>query len=336
MSCFSDTISIKGTCSGITPISGLYLDDIGINEDFISTIVGRSFPSAKSLYTAKLNMAIQLMKNQLNTHFQDRYRAITIVDGSRIGYNRDNFNQISGAANLRGFAIEFCNSTSYLDLFVSQIGLFIDYTGTVPIKVIDLLQSREIDTIDIDTIAGQITTKFVGKTYKSDRQKLYLFFGYDATSINSYQTTIGENGCTTCGDGGITRVNRYMNVQSSYLPLTGVQTRSTLKGLGDTAGLSMMYSLECNHEDWLCEKRQILAVPLLYKTAAQIYHHALTAFDRNNSTTLIDREHIEDLYNQYEDLYSKELESVVANMMPPKDPKCFMCKEKVRQITTLP
>lgn len=329
MSCETNIIGLRDSCTEVAPSSGFYIDELSIDHTFLNNILTKSYTTGEDLFNKKVAFAWNIMTSQVRARFSNRYRTASVVDGHRAGYIQENRSLKAGSAQYQGINVELCNSKTYLDLYVSKVEFFGNYTGNLTIQVYDLLQGRSIDTITLTGIqAGETFTELVNKTYKSDRQKLHLFFAYDATTVPSYDVTIGEAGCASCGRSGYTKTTKFINLQSAYMGLADTPIDQNLTGLAHTGGLSITYSLGCNHDDWLCEKKNFFGLAMLYKTGAEILSHALSNWDEVSNAMVVHRDKIKEIRNEYEALFINQLESVLLKVQLPNDNICFKCNPK--------
>ncbi len=329
MSCFSNLIGLRGACTAVAPDSGFYLDQLNITRQEIEKFIEQPYNNPDDFFLDKLEFASQVVANQVYTSFRDKYLTHSVLKSARLGYTQENMQVKAGSGKLMGMQIELCNESSYIDFYLSEISLFLNVTGTTNVLVYDLLQNKLLDTIAVATTANQISTKVVNKTYRSDRKRLHLFIGYDSTGKNSYLTTIGENTCLNC--------NRNWFYNNSWITANAVEVasaddkiQSNLDGLDHTAGLSMVYSLNCNHADWICTNNNVLAIPIMYRLASDILNYALMTTERFNSRTSIDAVKLTNMRDLYETQYQVHMESAMSRIMLPLDRNCFICQDRQR------
>ncbi len=335
--CLENIIALDGTCSDVTPTSGLYASSLGITPSFLSQIITDQFSGVSDLFETKKRLAIDIVANNIHSYFQNKYKAVSIVDNFKTGKFQDNKVVIPAFAGYKGIYFELCSDKSYLDFYLSTLELFVNYSGVVPVKVIDLLQGKVLETINVTTVAGQITPFYPSSTYVSRKRKLSLFICYDATNIPSYKTVLKTNSCSSCGP--IHRMtNTYETIQSSTLLLSDALIESSLKTISDTGGLSITHSLNCNHRDWLCSISNQIAYPVLYKTASLLFQVGLTEAPntRGNTTIASNFELLQKRYDMAESDFEKSMNTLFATMNPPNDERCFVCKSSSKHIISIP
>jgi hypothetical protein len=306
------------------------MNELGISVQELNQYLTKDYSSADELFIAKKKFAIINVTNAIHAFLQPRYKAHSVVKSERAGQPKDDKIFVLGGANeLKGINFEFCNHDSYLDLFVSSISLFTDFTGTVNVYVYDLITEKLVDIIDVSCTAGELSTEFIDKTYKSNRKRLNLLFCYDSTSVNSYKTIIGS-GCKDCAVKSGVIQNQYTIVRSVKIGLNESKIKKNLTHTGETGGMSIDYNISCNHEDYLCNLSNMIALPVAYRTAFEIMQHAVAEapkFKTNTSVT-IDSENNKERRDFYEKQFNKSINNVLGNVIMPNDSKCFVCNEK--------
>ena len=337
MACLDNIVGIDNKCTPDTPTSGLFLNSIGISIRELEAIVTEDYEDAIDFANQKIDFATQQIVNQIGVNFADRYRTNTILDGQRLGYTSTNLNTEAGEAGvLKGIELELCNSTSYLDVFLSSISLHLNHTGNVNVVVWDLLQNKLLDTIVVAAVSGCDVQVDINKTYKSDRKRLHLFIGYDTTGIQAVKTVIKESGCSTCNATSFTSVNNHIRARGSKVNNAATKIDKNVFGVGNTSGLGFTYAIECNHEDWLCTIRNLLGLPILYKAGAEIMEFASLNSTRLNEKTLIDLDKLEDRMVKYGMQYEESFQNVLKRIKLPKDVRCFECNPRAQMTTSLP
>ena len=323
-SCLENIVSLKG-CDAPSPTSGLWLDTIGISRDFISQVMTQEFSSERDFFTAQLDLAIEEIASQVHSSLQPRYKSVSVSKNFRVGHVNENKVVINGGG-IKGVLYELCDTDSYLNLFVSEISLFTDYTGDIDVNVYDLLQGVIIDTITVHSVAGEIVTVYPSNKYYADKKKLSLFFGYDSTGINSYKTTT-RKGCTNCG-GSSGILTNYNSIQAGMFDLSDAVIKSNFNPLAETGGLSIVHALECDHRQWLCGISGSLGLPILYKTACKILEYGLyeSVNRRVNTNVTLNKEVIRERLTDYEFKSRESIDAVLKNVRLPQDDKCFTCE----------
>lgn len=329
--CFDSLIGLRDVCSPGN--SCIMMNDLGISRSGIESIMTKDYKGAEDFFNKQLQHAIKEVTSTIHSNFSDKYIAGSILEGQRLGFEQDNL--VSKPANNKysGIYIELLNSNSYLNFLTGELSLFVEYTGDVQVNVYDVITGNRIDVIVVPCVAGEISTVTINKVFKSKRKSLKLFFAYDTTGINSLKTLIKSGLCcgkTTCR-------NQYV-LAGAYYSNNSTFTRSDLKSSDHTFGMSMVYSLSCNHTDWLCSHKNIIALPLAYRLAANITNFGLNVSpsERVNTKVTINKEELKNNLLHYETKYSQTLNDILRNMNVPGDAKCFQCKSVNRTVLNLP
>lgn len=330
MACFENLITVDDTCDDQTSESGLTLKDIGISIDFLDSI-NSDYSSGKELAQSKIDFALKQIPIQITSKLSKFFRANTIIDERRVGFTQDNLN-VKAGANMRGVQIELCNQNSYVDFFLSTLSVQLTANGAVNILVYDLLQNKLLDTLPITAIANEIVTIYPNKTYKSDRKRLNIALLYDASSQNSINTLLTQSGCSGCG-GSTNYISRYVEARGVEIPAASAKTQENLTGVSHTSGITFTYSINCNHSDWLCDKRNQIAEAVLYRAASEIYRYGVANSRRFTTETTAEVERMTMEMNDYENRYNRSLEDVLRHIKLPNDRKCFDCDKPLMYLT---
>lgn len=337
LECFEDIIGLRGSCDTPTSNSGLWIDDIGIDLEELDAIINKSSSDSVAFFESKRDFAIKQIIALVHTHFSDKYKTNTVLRSGRIGFAKENQEAVAASAVLKGIEIELCNKDSFVDVFVSSISLQVNTNGAVNVLVYDLFQNKLLDTIAITAVSGQAVTVYPNKTYKSVRKELDLIFVYDATNFSSVKTTVTQGGCKSCGDGGsMVNLNQYLSTRSISIPSASAKIEENLTAVGDTGGLSLQYSIQCNYEEWICTISNAVALPILFKTGYEIMDYAYHNSKRLNSVTTINWESLLQRRTEYQTRYEDSINQLLQNIKLPQDEKCFECRQKSKHAVILP
>lgn len=325
MACFDNIISLKELCTVPTPTSGFYLNDIGISKSEIEQIITKDFASVQAFIDDKSAFAIQRVTAEIYSHLSPQYKADSILTGARVGFEATDKELISQSGYV-GVHVKVYNPGSYVDFTISDLSLFTDYTGSVPVLIYDLAQGKLLDTITVDAVAGQVSISYQKSVLSAPRKELNLWIGYDATAINSYKT-ITHNGCSDCH--GYTFNHKFIRAVGASI--TAPFLNDDISSLTHTGGISFNYSITCNHYDWLCSHRNILGIPFLYKTGIEICNHALLAApnQRTMAITTVNVELMEKKLMYFTTEYERTMTQILNNMSVPQDKNCFHCNQRI-------
>lgn len=333
MECFDNYVTVDGSCDDATPQSGLTLKRVGLPVSELNQLVTDDYANGEALGEEKIDFAIELLTNDINTHFADKFRTNSLLENQRLGLTQENLTIESGN-KLKGINVELC-SGDYVDFYVSELSLHVDFTGNVDVEVYDLLQNKLLDTLIVPAIANQITTIYPNKTYKSNLRDLHLIFVYDSNGIDSIRTTL-KTGCLSCGT-RIHQFNKHVQARSIEIDSADPKIDSNLEGVGDTGGMSLIYSINCNKKDWMCSQRDMLGTTVLYRAAFELAIHALhiAQNQRTNTSVTINIDVWEDRLGFYEKMWKEQLDSVLKRIKLPRG-KCFQCAIRSKNTVILP
>lgn len=338
-SCFENIIGIRGYCDDPVSKSMLWSNDIGISKEFLDAIVTEDFANGLDLYKKKLEFATNTIQTKVYSAFQDRYKSFSMIENQRIGFYKDNLQYQSPiAGNYVGIHLQLTNYESFVDFLLSELTLQINEDAQKEISIWDLMTGKVIKTITIDCLADEVTQVFPDFKFLSDRKKINLFIGYDAGTSRYNDTKLVTSGaCTSCG-GGAKYTNKYVQVTGAKLSTSAQAVDENVISIGNTGGLSITYSLSCNHREWMCSAMNILAIPIYYEQAFQLMDFAISSSPnvRLNNTSWLNSELLSERRQQYYDMAEKEFTNALKNISPPSDSLCFTCREPVKYATMLP
>lgn len=335
MACFDNLIGLKGGCSADTlATNGLYLNTLGISREFIEDIINEDYADVDEFVSDKIALASDQVKADIYSNFTSKFNVKSILESVRLGqfYEYPTLkNAIAGSS--KGIQLRMWNESTFAKLYVSTIKTYWNHTGNVNVLVYDLTQGKLLDTIVVASVANQIVETRVDKVYKSEQMDLNIVFIYDST-FQSYATSFLNAGCVTCNRGGA-----YM--QNKYVYSTGVQflnadpkTQTYLNGDSDTGGISLIYSLECDHDAWICSNGNFFTSTMLYKVAYLMLSYAV--YDSQTfSNRNMDVEKLKEKMEYLEFEYDKRLKAGIKNLKLPNG-ICFVCNRLRLNHTILP
>lgn len=335
MACFDNLIGIDNQCSDVAPDSGVYLKDIGITSTELNRLITSDYENGITFGEEKIASAVKLVVNDFHSVFGGQYKARTILESQRIGFHDRSNTLKAAAAEMRGVEVDIYNEDSFVDLYIRDVSLYSNYTGNVSIKIYDGLTGVLQDTITLAAVAGRVSVADVNKKYKSNRKRLSLVIAYDATGIGSYATYLRSGGCEGCDGEMNYRPNMYVLAKSIKYDLLDSVTYSNIDSNTHTAGLSVNYSIVCNHEDWLCQYRDLMAIPIAYRAAQEIMSFAIDNSDRLN-TTSVNLDNLKARRQFYATQYNQRMKALIENMVVPSDARCYECNKPAFIKTIIP
>jgi hypothetical protein len=270
-----------------------------------------------------------------------------VIENKRVGQVVSNYSNVQtalGAGNYGGIRLKIDpNTVSYLNFYLADVNLAIASTNTnVPVLIFDMTTGKLIQSL---TYAEGALDQFIGKTLTSAKRKLDIAIVYEST-MNTVKFTPKRGTCTSCG-GGPRESHICPFVDAIGIELTTDGTNVlTSSSSRYTTGMSLTYSINCDRQGWMCSIGGLMALPLAYATAVEIYNYALTVSpnQRVNTTVIVNRgqnkAELMDGIMAARDIaatrYGEELGAMLQNMRLPDDTHCWDCRKNMKYVTALP
>lgn len=332
--CLENLIGIRGyNCGADTvPDSVYYINDLaGIGIKEADAAMDSEVKNGYELLLQKINIAGDLIANNMRTYFNPRYKGGSIIGQHTIGkWRNDRSTSAAAATYLIGKNFYMTNSP-YLEFNIGKVGLMVDYTGDVDVFVYDIIANKLLDTITVACVAGVPSYVDTSKVYKTWGQKLNLFIGY-AADFASYKTNMTSGDCITCRGYGYS--NPYINVDSAKVLIADDKIEANLDPNSNNDGLSITYSINCTFEPFICTNKILLAEAIWYKAGALVAEE-MKFSKRFNSVVTLYKTDATELITNYEAKSMMALNTVLQNMRLP-DNVCFDCNKKVKLSLGLP
>lgn len=330
--CFDNIVSLREYCTEETSVSDIYLNDIGLNKDQIEQLITGDYATVKSLVENTISMSIKEITAEIYGHFSNRIQTASAIESGIVGVPPSSSYTTVTGGDYRGIYLSLKNGANYLNFELAAVSLFLDHSGVVNVLVYDLDQNKLLETIPVTAVAGQIVEVYPNSIYESGMKSLNLWIGYDATAIDSYKTLTRSSVC--CGNYG--RKTTYL--QANGTSLTGDFITANLEYLQDTAGVGVRYSIWCDSYAWMCTYARLLALPIAYKTASELYRRGLMVSPntRTNNSTTTNTDLLTANFNWHESKYRESMDRILKNIHLPSTSVCFQCKSPVTNAIILP
>lgn len=331
MSCLD---SLIGTDYGCTSTSGrLYLKDVGITEEFLTTLVAKHNSSVADWMSERRRLATERVVSDVVAHLSPRIKPSTFVDAQRVGLYSDNEVLDSAAPGYQnGIMLEICSPRSNTKVQLSHIEFYGETAGPIEAYVYNLLDGTLLATLEATAVAGQLTTfPDVDVVVQNRRGTLRLFITTDQDTF--YRSTIAGN-CSTCQPNTYRRGDVFTATQVRFVT-TDKKVYTNRTSAPNTGGLSVIATVACDHEAFLCEMKSAMALPLLYSLGHEVMDVALNSYDRWGVKDYR-REDIKDRRDQFAALYSDAMTKLLSFVRVPDDPHCFVCDRRVVSATSFP
>ncbi len=337
MDCLDNLIGI-GRREGSTSESGLYLEDIGITVEDANAINDQRFVSGNALLSNVISFTQIEFENDFKTQLRDTqsqrkvFAASSVLGNGVAGYYKDNLPTLAAdATKYRGITTRI-TQYPYISFHIGEVSLFTQATGSIDVLIYDVLENKLLDTIAVTTVAGEVSSEVVNKTYYSKKQILQIAFLYDASNA-AYESDLSKTvGCRTCNkyySDGFCQFQAVEFEQANPIIRSNIQSPT-----GGTAGLSVQYSLNCDIEPFICSIKNQLANAFLYKCGVNFMREWINSH-RINATNKISLETLDERQQYYMGQYSDLMNNLISGIDIPND-RCFKCSPSVKLVATLP
>ena len=321
MDCFTGLIGLRDHCGEdiITSSSGLYINDLpGISIDGVDRKVNREYESAVDAIRKQMAVAEKILIGRARRALASKHEVTTLIDHHTAGEWKEQRSAQSAQAYKVGIQVKVPGAAQ-TDLSVSRVSLLVNFSGSVEVKMWDLFTGEQLQSQTITAVAGQEVVAQVAWTRKADGKPISVFIGYDATSVPTWQSSLGNKSCNCSGG--------HANLRYAHLytkKVAGSVLNGNLERQSGTSGLSIDLSLTCSMEHVLCAQSQLMALPLWYKTGEQL----LTFMRFSDTLSLAGiafNADYQELAPMYAEDFEAHLQDVVQKIRLPKGP-CFSCK----------
>lgn len=304
------------------------MDDVGITKNDLSAFHGPNYQNAEDYFSARSEFVLKEIEAMIYGYFSDKYKATSLVDEHRLGVFDSNLTTVLGTT-YAGVQMEFNPSDVYFKFEISETSLWLNAVGDIDLEIWDLRQNKLLatKTITIGT-SGQIVTDWLNKFFYSNRQPMNLFIGYDATGITSVKTPIRKGACTGCR-GRYSCENTYMTARG--VSVTGPMLDANVTPENHTSGLSIVYSISCDHQAWVCAYASTLALPIAYRIGETVLSDAVlnSGGERATDSHTVNADDTAKRYEWYQKKFRESFSGALENMVLPSN-KCFHCSSRAR------
>ena len=334
--CESKLLGLKG-CNAVEPLTGLYIDDLGISQSLLGQFITDSYQNGVQLFEAKRSLAWKSLQSKMMNAIASHLKATTLIEGRRVGIINTQpatAQTALGAGNWVGILLKVNPSRdSFLQLAISDL-LIYNAGANIPIKIFDTTTRKQIESF---TLTDGSVSESVYKVLKAARRTAEIAIVYEST-FNTLRTIPKHGSCLDCG-GNPKYSHICPNVDALGVQLTiAGDTIQTQKSTPYTWGMSLNYSLSCDREAWLCSIGATLSMALAYATAVEIYTEALTVStnQRVNTAVTINSEQLQAALNVSTQRFNEEFNAILQNMKLPMDQSCFECRRGTMLVTAIP
>jgi hypothetical protein len=333
MDCLNNLVGIWDGCTAKE--DKLYINDLpGFDLSVPEWLQKEQDTSPLSLLESIRNKSGLFLKHEILGNLNPRVQMSSVLWNGTAGIADFNRNVKSlEASKYKGIQIS-TELYPYTEIYLDQIAFFpVSSLNDVNFYVYDLTQGLLLDTFTSDVVGGQINYIRTGKTYKNKGQYLNLAVLVDSSLTNVYDVNPFGDGCRTCHT-GLKPIGTYSSGRGVSILQASAIINSNLRGESDTNGISLQYSVSCDHEYFVCSMANRFMLPMYYRFGIELMDEVINS-DRLNSYTTIGldkaRAMKEDLILKYNDT----MKGIMQNLHVPNN-ACFYCTPNVTINTRIP
>ena len=300
ISCFNGFITYTG--SGVTPTSGLYVNDLyGFYFTKADAIANTDHATGVDFIESVLDRAIVQVANELKRFIMPYFKMHSIVAHYQGGeFDKDLEYHAVGTED-RGIRITIDEST-LSSIVVNRVRVLFNDAGAQNITITD---GTDTDVTAVTLVAGE--EQWVNINYPCVRDRIYITMDKDLHPAKGY-----ANGGCCMPDYDILDVDGWKgSVASSHY------------------GIQADISIVCSIEKFACLMKDVLGWACLYRFGMEAAKEALYT-DRFNYFTLVNRDEINELHDRYAADYDKEMETIarsIPKLLRQLDPHCISCNQ---------
>lgn len=343
MECLRDFIGLRG-CGLATPGSGLYINSLpGITMESFDKIANADQVTYLNVWRDIQTRAIAKFSNAVSSEFKKRFSVKTIHRSVNIGRVIDTTSVTASSNQLRGARINIdcgLESDAYtrselMQVYFQSISLYLSAVPADPFKLkwVDLTTDTLLYELTINNVAYPLTTGWNLISIEQGFECMDLFYGYDATQINSVEleitSTINSSLCSCvssfCSDGcgeikGATLSANYATLDDTTL---------------NSFGLSAIFGLQCSFDRIVCNNKKVFSVPFWYLLGVECMEQRIGEIGRFNIFSL-NKEQAEERRGVYGSTFEQELKSIIEGIDLDTSDVCLCCDPQIAYRESLP
>lgn len=328
-SCLDGLIGSDNGCA--TSTGRLFLGDIGISADFVKGLLGKEHATIDAFMAERRRLATEYVVRDVVNHLGAKVIGHTFIDHDRIGLWPDTEAVLTAASGYsHGIVLDVCTPGSNTRLTAVRAEFYGQTTGPVTVTAYDMADGSIAGTLVMDCVADEIARADWDLQIQCRRERKRLFITTDQSSF--YRST-ASRGCASCS------ADHYrhgvLTARSARILSSAKKVQANIEPVSNTGGLSIIASVECDHEALLCDMRPACALALLYRLGAEVMNAALFNWQRWGIQNLR-REDVEARRDQFDAEYSKAMGDLLQWVRTPSDPVCFSCDSRISTGVILP
>jgi hypothetical protein len=333
MGCLENTVGIWDEVSDKDP-NIIYINDLpGFDLSFPDFLAPKQVSDGIELLENKRRSASLFLKQEILQHLNPRTTMGSVLANQVSGTIQENLQvKTLEAAKYKGLQLSL-GQYPYLSIYVDRISVFAVNAVTTNVLVVDLQQGIVLDTLPITTVAGEITYIQVGKEYKNEGQYLNLAFLIDSSLTDVYYVTADRAICSGCF-ARMEHLNTFTDGRGVSISQAAQQIDSNLVSEIHTNGISVHYSIQCNHDHFLCNMANRFMTSMFYRFGIELMDEVIHSA-RLTSLTTIGKDKARELKAELITKYNNTMEGVLQNLELPNN-VCYHCKPMVQIVNRIP
>lgn len=329
LDCFDGLTGLASTCDAYAVSPVVPLESFGIDETLIGQFIGPEDTVASFLWGAEQQARLTI-KGDVLSRYAARVIPRTFLHAQRVGEPDGHQTLVTGATGLSGILVEVNQHQANTRLALTGWRFYAAATEAVTVTIYDLADGSAVDAIVIDAVADILNSSPAIVTIPLPRRTGRFFIAHDRPTWRVQQVGTGCSSCTggAYKYGGVT-------VTGASLPASAPMMRSNLRTSSKTGGLSVVVDVACDHGQYLCESRDMLAGPYVSKVIEVLLRRGINAVDRINSQR-INLELLTERADRAGEEYAAAMTNLMGGMVLPCDDICFTCVKYARVVTSAP
>lgn len=298
--CFDDFLTYNG--SGITPTSGLYVNDLpGIHFTKADAVADTDYATGIEMIEDKIDYAIRLVTSEIKRFVMPYFKLHSAIGHYMGGEFDDDLGYHAVDANDRGIRIDIPESTLGR-IIVNRVTVLFDSVGLNDIEITD----GELTTNYAVTLVAQ-TEQTVEINYRANRKRIFITL--DNTALQPAE----GNANMSCSGYDVLDVKGW----------TGAGVSS------NNYGIRADITVICDPDAVACLLKDVLGPAVLYRFGVEFMKEAIET-DRLNYFTLLNRDQMIESLERFENDYKEEMMSLsrtIPKLLRKLDPMCIDCSQ---------